>query len=468
MSTQLDALPVEMLAHVALFLDRHTERTSVRTRDESLLVLRSVSRGCLDAVRRAIKSHPRNQVTFDRDVTTQKITTVAAVLGSGCQKLTYSGSYVNRQATPPEVLSALRQLVVGTQGRLRELSLCASSISAQLFLEICSACPQLKELRANYGLPNIREADVDDFATALSRSCPLLESVEIETDAPWSPAETYAMHFPNLKYLSLEAADESLVDYQPSRFDKIEATARLCVGAEGLSLDRCSVYPALAELLIRTPLQSRIKFLHLHESTISQATLLRLAAGLGALREIVFPNQFGSPEFFISLARARPSLKELQFGYSDDETTLDDACVAAICENFALEALTIDQNNTVTPAVVDIILRSPTAQTLCSASFYNTPAVNSAGILRLARGCPRLARLTWRLFKLSPLAVALPEGTQHGNNVDDLTALLKERCRGHADWTFWVDPFIQYCPYPLAEKWRYRQVSLWGFTSAAA
>ena len=36
-STQLDALPVEMVAHVALFLDRHTQRTSVRTRDESLV-----------------------------------------------------------------------------------------------------------------------------------------------------------------------------------------------------------------------------------------------------------------------------------------------------------------------------------------------------------------------------------------------------------------------------------------------
>ena len=33
-----------------------------------------------------------------------------------------------------------------------------------------------------------------------------------------------------------------------------------------------------------------------------------------------------SPEFFTSLARARPSLKELYF---EDGATLDDACVAA-------------------------------------------------------------------------------------------------------------------------------------------
>ena len=216
-----------MLAHVALFLDRHTERTSVRTRDESLLVLRSVSRGCLDAVRRAIKSHPRNQVTFDRDVTTQKITTVAAVLGSGCQILTYHG---NTQATPPEVLNALRQFVVETRGRLLELSLSGSSMSAQLFLEICRACPQLKELSASWQLPNIASADVDDLATELSRSCPLLERVNIRTNMhePCSPAETYAMHFPNLKYLDLGADVNLLPGYEPSLFDKIErGTSRL-------------------------------------------------------------------------------------------------------------------------------------------------------------------------------------------------------------------------------------------------
>ena len=67
------------------------------------------------------------------------------------------------------------------------------------FLEICSACPQLKELDAGWGLPNIAEADVDDFAAELSRSCPLLESVDIQRDELLSPAETYAMHFPNLK-----------------------------------------------------------------------------------------------------------------------------------------------------------------------------------------------------------------------------------------------------------------------------
>ena len=449
MSTHLEELPVELCAHIALFLNRH--RHYVR-RDNSLLALRSVSRACLDAVRRAIKSHPRNQVTFDRDVTTQKITTVAAVLGSGCQKLTYSGSYVNRQATPPEVLSALRQLVVGTQGRLRELSLCASSISAQLFLEICSACPQLKYLSVNRRrVPNISQADMDDlqadmedFAAALSRTCPLLERVHIRTKMPWSPAETYARHFPNLKCLNLEA-ETTGPEYEPSRFDKIEASAHHCVGAEELRLSCCTVSEALAERLLRTPLQSRIKSLYLNEAIIAQPTLLQLVAGLEVLRKLVFPDSLpphgAVPHFFTCLARARPSLKELHF--YDQVASLDDACVAAICENFQLEALTVDKTYILTPAVVDIILRSPTAQTLCSASFYLTPAFTSGGILRLARGCPRLAQLIWRVHGLTPLT----DGNDNGKNVDDLTALLKERCRGHADWSFYIDPFKEFGPW---------------------
>ena len=454
MSTQLDALPIEMLAHVALFLDRNRQyrNLSVR-RDNSLLALRSVSRACLDAARRAIKSHPKtNEFSFHSRTNARLITTVGAVLGSGCQRLTYSGSYGNPQPTPREVLNALRQFVVETRGGLRELSLSGSSISAQLFLEICRACPQLKELSAGYGLPNIASADVDVFAAELSRSCPLLERVNIVRGEILSSAETYAMHFPNLKYLDMGA--DIGPSYEPSRFDKIEATARRCVRAEELSFNGCTVGAAFAELLIRTPLQSRIKSLYLNESTISQPTLLRLAAGLEALREILFPDNFSaSPEFFTSLARARPSLKELQF---DEGSTVGDACVAAMCENLdGLETLQIDENNTLTSAVVDIILRSPTAQTLSFVSFYCTPGVNSAGILRLVRGCPRLGQGYWHVQGMTPLGYDSLDGTLHGKNVDDLLALLKERNRGHPNWNFYVDPFKTLGPWKLSEKWRY-------------
>ena len=440
-----------MLAHVALFLDRNRQyRNLTVRRDNSLLALRSVSRACLDAARRAIKSHPKtNEFSFHSRTNARLITTVGAVLGSGCQRLTYSGSYGNPQPTPREVLNALRQFVVETRGGLRELSLSGSSISAQLFLEICRACPQLKELSAGYGLPNIASADVDVFAAELSRSCPLLERVNIVRGEILSPAETYAMHFPNLKYLDMGA--DIGPSYEPSRFDKIEATARLCVGAEELSFNGCTVGAAFAERLIRTPLQSRIKSLYLNEATISQPTFLQLAAGLEALREILFPDNFSaSPEFYTSLARARPSLKEFQF---DEGSTLDDACVAAMCENLKLEALHIDDNNTLTNAVVDI-LRSPTAATLSFVSFSCTPGVNSAGILRLARGCSRLAQMYWHVQGMTPLGYDSLDGTLHGKNVDDLLALLKERS-GQSDWHGYVDPFKTFGPWKLAEKWRY-------------
>ena len=444
MSTQLDALPIEMLAHVALFLHRNHKYNKT---DNGLLALRSASRAGLDAVRRAIKSHPMDHVRFESGSGAQKITAVGKVLGSGCRGLSYAAAPGNWAEETPEALDALRQfIVVETQGRLRQLSLNCSSISTQLFLEICSACPQLKELEAGYGLPNIAWADLDDFAAALSRSCPLLESVEIQRDL-LSPAETYARHFPNLKCLDFEVETTEGGLYEPSRFDKIEAAARQCVGAETLGLSWCAVSADLAERLIRTPLQDRIKTLYFGFSDVSEQTLLRLAAGLKALREIIFPDDFsGSPEFFRSLARARPALKELRIGEEAD--LLDDACVAAICENFALEDLSIDCNDTLTPSVVDIILRTPTAETLSSACFHNTSGFTSAGILRLVRGCPRLRKLWWYESGLTPLGTAWPEGTQHGKNVDDLNALLKERGRGLAV-TSSVDPFKKFGPDPL-------------------
>ena len=452
MPTQLDALPVEMVAHVALFLNRHRCHRwhSHPIEDNCLLALRCVSRTGLDAVRRAIKNHPLDHVRFENGSGAQKITAVGKVLGSGCRRLCYAAApdaqMVGPEEESPEAVDALRQFVVDTQGRLRELSLSGSLISTQLFLEICSGCPQLKVLEAYWGLEHATwtwtpgEADV--FAAALSRACPLLETVEKSIWAELvSPAETYAMHFPNLKLLDLEV--DTGHRHVPSRFDKIEAAARQCVGAETLGLGWCAVSADLAERLVRTPLQNRIKSLILWGAEISEQTLLRLAAGLEALREIIFPRNFSaSPEWFISLARARPALKELDFGQG--AALIDDACVAAMCESFALEVLSIDDNSSLTPAAVDIILQSPTAQTLLSADFYHNQAFTSAGILRLARGCPRLWKLSWHVKGMTPLGTAWPEGTQHGNNVDDLNALLKARGSGRA-----INPFKKFGPDPL-------------------
>ena len=107
MSTHLEELPVELCAHIALFLNRHRHYSK---KDNSLLALRSVSHACLDAVRRAITSHPINDVRFGTATsdTVRQITAVGHVLGSGCRKLTYYGPY-NRPA--PNTLNALQQFM---------------------------------------------------------------------------------------------------------------------------------------------------------------------------------------------------------------------------------------------------------------------------------------------------------------------------------------------------------------------
>ena len=541
MSIHLDALPVELVAHVGLFLDGH--RRSYKL-DKSLAALRCVSHACLDAARRAINSRPQLGIDLSH-VRPRRIKAFGKVFGNRCHKLEYCGdihttvtriessvfipvsdiaesvvywlldefkneverstfdpesgefSYVveivnygepgsqsveNRiddvlafmgidnddvthgtsKATTqdtakresPEMLKALRQFVLETQGCLSELRVRGSLISTQLLLEICRACPRLKKIEIGtlWAVPNVARADVDDFAAALSRACPLVETVEIQRDL--SPAETYAMHFPNLKNLELNATPNADSGYAPTRFDKIEASVRQCVGAEELCISYCTVPAALAERLNRTPLQSRIKCLLLMDATISQSTLLQLAASLEVLKTIVFPDNLSySPEFFTSLARARPSLKELSFG--DRISTLDDACVAAIFQNFTLENIQIDNNHTLTRAAVDLMLRTPTAETLSEAIFRDISAFTSAVILRLVRGCPRLADLNWRETDglISPLGYDSLDGTLHGKNVEDLTELLKERCRGRADRSFYIDPFKKFGPWKSG--WRY-------------
>ena len=91
--------------------------------------------------------------------------------------------------------------------------------------------------------------------------------------------------------------------------------------------------------------------------------------GLEALTRVYLPNSINhTPGFYVSLARAKPTLKFITFG-EDDTEGLDDACVAAVCENLALERLMIDDNSTLTPRFVDIILASQTAQTLSDVSL---------------------------------------------------------------------------------------------------
>ena len=95
-----------------------------------------------------------------------------------------------------------------------------------------------------------------------------------------------------------------------------------------------------------------------------------------------------------------------------------------MCNNLSLEKLYLGHENcsTLTSAVVDMIMLSPTAQSLSEAYIMNLPAIAPVDVLRLARGCPRLTNLYWDLYPRLPTVA-------HGRHVADLVELLESRCR---------------------------------------
>ena len=149
-----------------------------------------------------------------------------------------------------------------------------------------------------------------------------------------------------------------------------------------------------------------------------------------ALTEVYLPS-YEYPNLYNDVARARPTLKEIYFW---EQSELDDECIAAICNHLSLEKLYLWNLNcdALTSAVVDIILRGPTAQSLSEACIMDLPAIAPVDVLRLARGCPRLTILD---YSLDPVE-SDDESDEHRvlsvadqSHVDNLVALLESRCR---------------------------------------
>ena len=121
--------------------------------------------------------------------------------------------------------------------------------------------------------------------------------------------------------------------------------------------------------------------------------------------------------------------------YFSEQSEVDDECIAAICNQLSLEKLYLGYENcsTLTAAVVDVILRSPTAQSLSGACIMDLPAIAPGDVLRLARGCPRLTALDYSLDpvdsddELPPLDKNLSVADQ--SHIADLFDLLANRCR---------------------------------------
>ena len=391
----LQDLPTELQAHIALFAGVHNNGR-VRTKLGDMIHLRCVSKALFEAVGRAAHNHPSCvQVLFEdrhyEAIPLHVLETYGRVFGGGCREFSYWGP--DRGPHNHVIVPHLRDFITShTRGRIVKLYMMRSSISEEVLLEICRACPLLKDLEADREVPNLEpvKSHMFEFATELSRACPLLEEVSIPKDSSLSKAESYSMHFPQTSTLECGAA--GIDGYEPSRLDQIEASAQ-CVGVEHISLRGCRVSPALVELLLRSPLQSRVLHLTLAgETDILPETVLQCVVGFELLEYLSLPSGFsGSPEFYTRIAQARPSLTEISFGSNAHD---DDSCVAALCNNLALEALTLDVLDAVTPAIVDVILQSKAAMTLSFLSIFDVgirySVFTSASLLRLVRGCPKL------------------------------------------------------------------------------
>ena len=436
---RLDRLPVDLIARIALYTGNHDEDFS-RTADalHDILALRCVCRACEPAVCQAATDYELlKHWVFKNDEPQRSITTFGKVFGSGCRQLDLST--VGKESY---MLYAFRGLVAHTQGRLLGLDISGESYRAgrAFVLELCGLCPQLKELDVGWlDVGGATSASVSGFCEELSRSCPLLERVDLihkRTYGPLlgiSPAEGYQIHFPAIKTLNFNVVSREA--YEPTRYDRIEATLETCVKVDAVNLSFCNVRPALMDLLLRTPLKSRLRTLDLdYATTVSSETILRCAAGFEALRDLRLPEYWNSGEdFYRSLARARPTITALNLGFRCHS---DDSCLRMVCELLSLERLEITLMESLTPAAVDIIVDSPTAQTLRYFNAYETPIITPATLLRLVRGCPLLNELEWSCSeRLSPI--------EDGPTIDAINELLKSRGGKELD----DDPFVEFGPY---------------------
>ena len=407
---KLDDLPVELLAHVALF----TNKVSFWKKLGELLNLRCASRSCKDAVRRAATQHLAvRHFHFGASSSAQTIAAVGRVFGSSCRGL-------NIEAVPSNNVVALHSFVTSTNGQLRDLT-CTGSASTYLTMpdlrEMCRACPLLKSLYVT-GPPGgiITAANLDDFASAVGSACPLLEKVSIPCEL--SPGEDYQWYFPRSVCLRFGRAANT---HLPIRWDGIQRTLQACTHATEVRLAGRTVSPQWVDLLLAAPLASRLKILDLSWGTvISPDSILRLARGFGVLSALKLPEDFYMGNaFYSSLVQARPTIEKLDLGVNNH---LDDEDLRIICHGLRLERLELVYTQNLTDRAIDIILESPCAQTLRTTFLSYPPLFSSARVLRLVRGCPRLTDPEWEPGDEHPLSRAAD-----GANVEAMNALLESR-----------------------------------------
>ena len=385
---------------------------------DDLLRLREISPHGRDTARRAIarKAIPHAQIFNFQSVQfvprqaramrapPRAVEAMAKVFGAGCVHLYASG-------TSAPSLAALYDFVSSAHG-LRELRLDYSSISSDLLLVMCRALPNLIVLHGPDYVPISNEAIV-----AIAAACPRLEVVsfsDVGTDV--SPAERYERHFPRLKHLHIYGGTEADEDppYRPTQLENITAAARSTSATE-MDMEGCHVFPDLIDAVVGTRLSDHITCLNpiskrqggMLDTNIEPDALLAAARGLPRLTELWIPDltRIPNPGWFVLLAGVRT----FETVYISSHHATDSQVVAACSQNPLVE-LELNWIGALTRGVVEGIISSQSAATLCDLrisycepgdvddveSYMEDRGIRAADMLRLVRACPRLSRLSWQ------------------------------------------------------------------------
>ena len=380
---------------------------------DDLLRLRELSPHRRDTARRAIarKAIPHVQrfnfqsVQFvpqhalEMRARPQSVEAKGRVFGAGCVDLYASGN-----CAPS--LAALYDFVRSTKG-LRELCLSFSGISSDLLLVMCRALPNLIVLHGPSYVPISDEAIV-----AIAAACPRLEAVsfsDVGTDV--SPAERYERHFPRLKWLNIYGGkSDDDPPYRPTQLENIVAAARSTSATE-MDMEGCHVFPDLIDAVVGTRLSEHITNLSLRENgldtNIEPDALLAAARGFPRLTELWIPEEtrIPHPRWFVLLAGVRTFDKVII--HSRHAT---DSQVVAACSQNPLVELKLECIGALTRGVIDGIISSQSAATLCDLeiaycepqnlddveSYLEDRGIRAVDMLRLVRACPRLSQLYWQ------------------------------------------------------------------------
>ena len=356
---------------------------------------------------------------------------MARVFGAGCVELSASG-------TCAPSLAALYDFVRSTNGGLRELTLWSSGISSDLLLVMCRAAPNLIELHAPRDIHTSDEAIV-----AIAAACPRLEVVSFsDVGTNVSPAERWARHFPRLKYLNIhDGRSDHDPPYRPTQLENISEAARSASATE-VDIEGCHVFPDLINAVVGTRLSDHITCLNpiskreggMMDTNIEPDALLAAARGFPRLAELWIPEltRIPNPGWFGLLAGVRTF--ETVIIYSRHAT---DSQVVAACSQNPLVELDLYGISALTRGVIDGIISSQSAATLCKLaitccepddvddeeSYMEERGIRASDMLRLVRACPNLSTLLWRGDVYSRFGPSWP-------NVTAEEILLKEVLEG--------------------------------------